>query len=246
MRDVAEPTVNADRIGKIALRAFLALLIVNALVAIAAILGASGDAEWEILGTTLLLTAGCLTVAANARAIERDRLAKLPHIGAGLSCFAFAVLIFLIWNEPSSDADLIWKPTLIALTLGLAATYASLLSIPPLTGAFSSAQLAGYCAVGLLAAITCGVILAEEGVAVEIFAVLSVVLATASIIVLVGAVVHRRASAPAPAVDSSPAFAASATAQGLRCPRCTTPLSPHLTSGSYTCHSCGLGFGLQV
>ena len=95
MTSLASPTGARD-IGKIAVRAFLGLLVVNALVAIAAILGASGDAEWEILGTTLLLTAGCLTIAANAGAVERNRLSKLPHIGAALSCFAFAVLIFLI------------------------------------------------------------------------------------------------------------------------------------------------------
>lgn len=65
-----------------AMRAFLGLLIVNALVAIAAILGATGNSDWQVVGTTLLLTAGCLTIAANAAALERDRLMQLPYVGA--------------------------------------------------------------------------------------------------------------------------------------------------------------------
>jgi len=225
-----------------AMRAFLALLVVNALVAIAAILGATGDSDGQVVGTTLLLTAGCLTVAANAAALERDRLSQLPYVGAAMSCIAFGVLIFLIWLEPDSDSRFVLKPTFILLTLGLAATYASVLAIPRLSGVFSTARLVGYATAAVLAGLTVGVIIAEGGVSGQVYAVLSVVLATATIIVLAGAMIESRKPSTAPAA------AVSQSVQGdqLYCPSCRSAIAASVLSAGHTCANCGLAFTLQV
>jgi hypothetical protein len=230
-----------EGVAKMAMRAFLGLLVINALVAIAAILGATGSSDWQVVGTTLLLTAGCLTVAANAAALERDRLMQLPYVGAALSCVAFGVFIFLIWVEPDSDSQFVLKSTFILLTLGLAATYASVLAIPRLAGVFSAARLVGYGTVALLAGLTVGVIIAEGGVSGQVYAVLSVVLATATIIVLTGAVIESRKPAPAPAVEPP-----SVHGGGLYCPSCRSAITTSVLSAAHTCASCDLGFTLQI
>lgn len=230
-----------EGVSKMAMRAFLGLLVVNALVAIAAILGATGDSDWHVVGTTLLLTAGCLTVAANAAALERDRLMQLPYVGAALSCIAFGVFIFLIWVEPGSDSQFGLKSTFILLTLGLAATYASVLAIPHLAGVFLTARLVGYATVTLLAGLTVGLVIAEGGVSGQVYAVLSVVLATVTIIVLTGAVIEsRKPSAAATAVPQQ------AQGGGLYCPSCRSAIETSVLSGAHTCSSCGLGFTLQI
>ncbi len=223
------------------MRAFLGLLVVNAMVAIAAILGATGNSDWQVVGTTLLLTAGCLTVAANTAALERDRLMQLPYIGAALSCIAFGVFIFLIWVEPESEGQFVLKSTFVLLTLGLAATYASVLAIPRLVGVFATARLVGYGTVTLLAGLTVGVIIAEGGVSGQVYAVLSVVLATATIIVLTGAVIESRKPSAAPAVV--PPLVRTG---GLYCPSCRSAIATAGLSAAHTCASCGLGFTLQI
>lgn len=234
-------TQPSEGIAKMAMRAFLWLLVVNALVAIAAILGATGESDWQVVGTTLLLTAGCLTIAANAAALERDRLMQLPYVGAALSCIAFGVFIFLIWVEPDSDDSVVLKATFILLTLGLAATYASVLAIPRLLGVFATARRVGYATVALLAGLTVAVILAEGGVSGQVYAVLSVVLATATIIVLTGGVVESRKPAVLPA-------AGDAVGQPIQlfCPACRSAITNAASAAPYTCASCGLGFTLRI
>ena len=231
----------AKGVSKMAMRAFLGLLVVNALVAIAAILGAAGDFNWQVVGTTLLLTAGCFMIAANAVALERDRLMQLPYVGAALSCIAFGVFIFLIWVEPSSASKFVLKSTFIVLTLGLAATYASVLAVPRLAGVFSTARLVAYATVALLAGITIGVIVAEAGDLGQVYAVLSVVLATATIIVLTGAVIESRKPSGTPAAATS-----LVQSGGMYCPACGSAMATSVLSTTHACSHCGLCFTLDI
>lgn len=227
-----------------AMRAFLGLLMVNAVVAIAAILGAAGDSEWKVVGTTLLLTAGCLIIAACAAAIERARLLPLPYAGALLSCIAFAVFIFMIWAEQATDSEALLKSTFIVLTLGLAATYASVLAIPTLDGVFATARLVGYGTVAILSTMTVVVILAERGGSGQLYAVLSVILATSTIIVLTGALIESRKGRSGTTVATTPRV--DTPEAGLHCPSCTSVIGPSVVAGEYTCPSCGLEFQLEL
>ena len=230
-------------VAKRAMQVFLGLLVVNALIAIAAVLGATGDSEWKVVGTTLLLTAACLTIAANAAALERNRLGPLPFVAAGLACVAFAIFIVLVWVEPSSDSSVIYRFTFGVLTVGLAATYAGLLAIPNLSGAFAIARMVGSITVSLLAALIVVALIIEEGGPAETYAILCIVLATATVIVLTGAIVsHRNEDTSA----TASALHGAASAVGVHCPSCASVVGPHLATGSYECPSCGLGFRLEV
>lgn len=230
--------------AKRAMQVFVGLLVVNALIAIAAVLGAAGDSEWKVVGTTLLLTAACLTIAANAAALERNRLRQLPLVAVGLSCLAFAIFIVLIWVEPDSDADGVFRFTFIVLTLGLATTYASLLAIPDLAGSFLAARSVGYGAAAILATLIVVAILVEEGGPAELYAVLCIVLATATIIVLTGAIVGSRSAAAVDPVDAAPVPARSRTA--MYCPSCAAVVGLYVTAGHHQCSNCGLGFHLDI
>ena len=107
-------------------RAVVALIVINALVGIVAILGGAGDLEWEILGTTMLITAGASTAAVNGTAVDRGVARLLCWPSIVLSWFAYAWMIVWIWRDAEPVAA-IQDATFIALTLGVGGTFAALL-----------------------------------------------------------------------------------------------------------------------
>lgn len=230
-----EARAHADRVGSIALRAFVVLLVLNALIAIAAILGAAGEDEWRVVGTTLLLTAACLVVAANAAAVERETLRHVPYAAAATGTAAVAGLIVAIWAEDLTDREIFWKPVIVLIVLGLSGTYASVTSLADLWRSWELARWTGWLAATVIAVMTIVAIVFETTPPGELYAIVSIVLATTTIVVLIGAVAVRRA-------DRAGATPADSAAAGTYCPRCRSGVAPELHVGSYACPTCGLRF----
>ena len=118
----------ADSIRRLALRAFLTLLVINAAIAIAAIIGVSDgdDTQWRAV-----VTAASLVVAANAGAIERRRLGSTPLLSAIVACVGFAGVIWGIWDS-NLESEWFWKTIGVFVTIGVTGTYVSMISLPRL------------------------------------------------------------------------------------------------------------------
>lgn len=236
-----------SQLSSLALRAFLVLLGVNALVAITAILGGGGDTEWRVLLTSMLITAGCLVVAANAGAVERARLGVLPHVSAVVACGGIALLIIGIWDHDflfHSDGAI--KLTLILLAVGTAGTYASLISLPQLDAGWNTARIVGYSCAASLAALTSGAILYEEAGPFELYGILSVVLATASILVPVGARVSKGSGAGSKSTPVAGTIDGGHPMERVSfCPVCGAP-RPVAASPSPECPTCGAEFRVAI
>jgi len=160
-------------------------------------------------------------------------LGQLPYIGALLTVVALGVFIIFLWAEPSSDQDLTLRMNSVILVLGLAATFTSVLALPSLPASFEVARLVAFaCTIGLAIMTIIGIV--TEEFSLQIYAVLVVILTTATIALFVGAFIASR-SAPEPAPR-----------RAMHCPSCATVVGPHVMSGEHSCHVCGLGFRLTV
>ena len=224
--------------AKLAIRVATVGLIMNALIAIAAGLGLVGSHGWQVVGTALLLSAACAAVAVNAAALQRTRLVYLPYVGAALSCLAFAILIVLIWFGMAGGADQIPRPTFIALTIGLASTYASVLAVPRLRGFAVRARNVGYVTLVLLGVIVVAAIASESSVPSGVYTALGIVLGTVTIMVMTGA-----AAVVGRVIDLTDSALAG---PAMVCPSCAEPIAAYVATGGYECEPCGLGFDLHV
>lgn len=172
------PPTNWKRTG---LTVFLASVALNAVIAIAVILGVGGDAEWRILGTSLMLSAASIAVIANAAAHDRGRLGLLPFVVGAVVLVATGMGIVGVWAEPSGDAYYQWTGTFAVI--GVAGTYAALIALPGLDPRHLWLRWAAVGLAGALAALTVASIWADDSFSGEVWGVLGVLLAAATIVV---------------------------------------------------------------
>lgn len=213
----------SSRIARFAIRAVVALIILNAVIAIIAILFAGGDREWQVIGTTSLITAATFTVAVNAAAYERWRWPVVPASGVVFSVFAFGVFIWIIWTDPHLD-DGFAKFLYSTLTLGIGASYASLVQIPRLPHAFEPARLVSLLGDATLVVMTL-LAIAMEDASGELYAIVSIIVAASALIILIGTRSSR-------AKDDA--------ALAHFCPACASPLTH-----PDRCTACGARFRID-
>ena len=190
------------------------LIAANAVLAVAAILGVAGDRDWEVIGTTMLVTAGTLIAAINAAAVDRGVSRLLAFVGTLWSWFAFGVFIWWIWrrNEPGDTAqDIVFS----FLTIGLGATFAAAIRVPKVPRSFEPARIVAILADAVLVVLTLVAIIWEKS-RLESFGVVSVIGAAAALIVLVG----MRSQPDDVVATHCPACGASLNGDPGRCASC--------------------------
>lgn len=223
-RSAATPT-DWKRVG---LSAFLASVGLNALIAIAMILGGGGDTEWRVLGTSLLLSAASIGLIANAAAVDRMRLGPLPY-ASGTAVVAATVLgIVAIWTEPDADAFYQWMAT--AGIVGAAGSFSSLVALPNLSASYVWLRWSAVALAGALASLGIIAVWTMDDVPVELWGVLAVLLTAVTIVIPVLARVDERdrLDSGADAIGFCPVCGADLTAASGReveCPRCAASFS---------------------
>jgi peptidoglycan/LPS O-acetylase OafA/YrhL len=231
----------ADSVRRLALRAFLSLLVINAAIAIAAIVGAGegGDTQWRILGTSAMVTGGSLVLAANAGAIERRRLGSLPLLSATVACIGFAGVIWGIWDS-DIDSEWFWKTVGILVTIGVAGTYVSMISLPRLRQPWPWAQMLASVSASILAGmIVVSITTESDAGGLEAYAVLTVLLATSSIVVAVGARVATVDHEPRVVIESG-------VATIHHCPVCGSSVADAPPGSHHSCSACGTNFQVLI
>lgn len=227
------PRVAAGEWKRIGLIVFLTGVALNAVIAIAVILGAGGDAEWRILGTSLLLTAASIGVIANAAALDRGRLGPLPIVAGASVLVAVGMGIYGIWADPYGDPFYQWMGTFA--TVGVAGTYAGLIALPSLARTHLWLR---WSAVGLAGAHSLAAIISiwqDEAISGELWGVLAVLLAALTIVIPVLARVDRANGVEA---DNPLVWVA-------YCPLCGAGVDP-TTESPHACHRCGASFTVTV
>ncbi len=225
---MSEPRASSTTPWKrIALIVFLSSVVVNAAIAIAAILGAGGDAEWRILGTSLLLSAASIGLIGNAAAFESRRSGPLPIAAGAAVVTAAAMGIFAIWAEPGGDGFYQWMGTFVALAL--AGTYSGLITLPTLATRHVWLRWSAVGVAGLLGVLAIAAIWSEDAVSDEMWGVLAVVLAALTIVIpvlsRVGAAIAGDAGAAAVRISFCPvcgAGVAATSGSDVECAGCST------------------------
>ncbi len=227
---------HAARLRSGALRVFLALIVLNAAIAIGAIFGLGSDdgTQWDILATSSTLTAVSLTFAANTAAVARGRLGLVPFVAAGLCCIAAGLTITGIWADSLHDAENFWKFVGVAATSGIGGTLMSMLAMPRLRPPWQLAQLIGHASTLTLIGLITTAILREDGGPIEPYGVASVICAAATLLVLVGARVAGVDGTTRPL--SEPGY----------CPLCGAELDEMAGSGPTSCGACGSVFEVRL
>lgn len=138
----------------------------------------------RVIGTTSLITAATFTVAVNATSYERWRFPGVPVSGIGCSTFAFGILVWMIWADPELGEGFI-ELVFATLTVGIGATYASLIQIPKLTSQFERARLISFLGDAALVVMTLVAIVSDEASG-KLYAIVSIIVAAAALVVLIG------------------------------------------------------------
>lgn len=219
-----------------ALRVMLASVAVSALMGCYAVLSEDfGKTEQRLLLSTLSVFGTSMITLACGVAWERGRLGVVPPLGIALGLLGLALLLGVIWIEPSTDSDLLWRGLMTEITLALAATHASLVSIFGLRSRYRAVPLVTYALNALLTAATILGIWREDvwddafGRTYGALGVL-VIAATIAIPVL------RRLDGPALDAGHSEALA-------RFCPNCGAELDP---PGERACEACGATFDVRL
>ena len=138
-----------------ALRVMLASVAVSALMGCYAVLREDfGETEQKLLLSTLSVFGTSMITLACGVAWERGRLGVVPPLGIALGLLGLVLLLVVIWAEPDTDSDVVWRGLSTEITLALAATHASLVSIFGLRRRYQAVPLATYALNALLTAAT--------------------------------------------------------------------------------------------
>ena len=132
-----------DQLRRIALRAFLASIAVNALLGIWALLTSDfGQTEGKVLATSLLLSAAMLSVLVNGAPMQRRALWPIPAIAAGAGVASILGFIVMLWAEVDHEVPL--KAAFSGLVVAVAATLAGLLALLPLRSTYEVVRYLHY------------------------------------------------------------------------------------------------------
>jgi hypothetical protein len=219
----AETKLNLRRIG---LRVFLALLVVNALLGIAVVLGGDlGAGGGRVLATSLVVTGGVMLGLASAGG--RGRLGPIWMIGVGAAALGTVLWTIGIWTDSGADDLLRTAGTASVAALGIAC--ASLLSLADIRGRARWTLFAAFAVVAALVALSTFAIWSDPsgGAFWRVFGVLSIALAALAVAIPVLHRVDQRAHGPEglavhPGVRYCPSCGAEVAAAGAetRCGAC--------------------------
>ena len=217
---------------------FLVLIAVNALIAIGAILGvgSDSDARWQVLGTSSVISATSLLVAANAATLDRAIAWWLPAASTAAAVVAGGLTVVGIWFDGPQESEAYWKTVGVLATIALAGAAIGLLGLPRLRDGWRTAQLGAQGSALWIAAMVVTSIVREDEGSIRAYGVAAVLFAATTIPVLVGARTAARDRVEARA-------ALEALAVGF-CPRCGTRLDAPTAATS--CTDCGLTFRVEV
>lgn len=176
-----DPTTRTDRWRDATKRVFLGGVAANALIAIVVILGAGGETDWRILGTSLLLTAASIVVIANAAIFERHRLGPVPLVAGVAAMAAAAMGIWAIWSDAGGDAWLRSQITIVVVSAS--GTYGGLISLPTLARPQRWVQWSAVALGALLGTLMIVGVWSDDTISAELWGVLAVLLASATIVV---------------------------------------------------------------
>jgi ribosomal protein S27AE len=217
---------------------FLILIAVNAIIAIGAILGvgSESDTRWQVLGTSSVISAASLLVAANAATLDRAIAWWLPAASTAAAIGAGGLTVIGIWFEGPQDSEAYWKTVGVLATVALAGAAVGLLGLPRLRDSWRMAQVGAQGSALWIAAMIVVSILREDEGSIQAYGVAAVLFAATTIVVLVGArtVARERTKEEASLAALAVAF----------CPRCGTRLDAPTAATS--CGGCGLTFRVEV
>lgn len=214
----------------------LASVVVSALMGCYAVLREDwGKTEERLLLSTLSVFGTSMITLACGVAWERGRLSVVPPLGIALGLLGLLLLLGVIWTEPDADSDLLWRGLATEITLALAATHASLISIFGLRRRYDAVPLVTYALNALLTAATLLLIWHERDWS-DAFGRLYAALAVLVIAATIAIPVLRRLDGPAP--ETRPG------GTGARfCPYCGVALDP---PGLTRCEACGAVFEVRL
>lgn len=134
---------------KVLLRVFLASIAVNALLGIWALLaGEFGETQGKVLATSLMVSAGMLSVLINGAPLQRRVLWPVPAVAAVAGAATFALFIVLMWAEVDSEDPL--KLGFSGLVVAAGGTLAGLLALFRLRPEHAPVQLVTLGLIALL------------------------------------------------------------------------------------------------
>jgi hypothetical protein len=147
--------------ARLFMRAFIASIVVNAVLGIWALLaGDFGATQGKVLATSFLVSAAMLSVLVDTPAHRRGVLRPVPAIGAATGAAGFAWLIVALWVE--ADADEWFKVAGSLLVVAAGATLAANLALIPLAPRLHLAQVITRALIAVLAVTILVVIWAES------------------------------------------------------------------------------------
>lgn len=219
----------------LAVRVFVASIVLNALLAIAVLLaGDFGSTESKILFSSLSLTGAALLALACEAGREGRRLGYLPPVGTLAAIAGFALLLAGIWSEHEID----WLQRLMGtfITLAVVVAILSLTSRASLAARFGWTFAAAAVLASLLGAMLVSAIWGEweSEWFWRLFGVTAVALAAFTIVI---PVLHRISG-------REPAVRAGGAGGVAYCPSCGRPHAA-APEEETTCLSCGVRFAVR-
>ena len=209
------------------LRVFLGLLVVNALLGIAVMLGGDlGDGGGRVLATSLVVTGGVMLGLGSAASRPGSRLGPIWMIGVAAAALATVLWIIGIWTD--SDSDGLFKTAGSASVLGAGVACVSLLGLAQIRGRARWTLMAADLLIAGLVAMSIVAIWSEGagGSFWRLFGVLSIALAALAIAIPVLHRAEQRSAPPASGTSTQirfcPSCGASIAAAGdeAHCGRC--------------------------
>lgn len=145
---------------KLALRAFLTSIAINAALGIWALLVDDfGDLQQKILISSFLVSGGMLAVLINGVSLARRVLWPVPMMAVLGLVLGFVLLLVALWLE--ADSELLGKSLVTAFMIGGAATLSGLLALLPLRPAHQTVRLVTHLLIAVLTATVVGVMWVE-------------------------------------------------------------------------------------
>lgn len=217
----------AARVRAWALRLFLVLIALNAVIAIAAIagVGSGEDEQWQVLATSSVISAASLVVASNAAAVARHRLGPVPWVAATAAVLGAAMIVTGIWVIDLHDAERYWRTVGVICTVAVTGTAMSLVAMPALRTPWDRVQWVAHVAALAIGGQIVTSIIRDDAGSVRAYGISTVIFAAATIVVLVGARVANAEDEPGPiagvAASHCPVCGATVDAGPVtRCDRC--------------------------
>lgn len=212
-------------------RISITLIVINAALAIAILLGGDmGDTGGRVLGTSLLATGTAMVSMVQLPALADRRIGILPAVAIGAGAVGFVMVTAAIWGD--ADNDLGWKVAGTAYTIAISGAIASILSGQRIEGRSAWVGTATLGAIGLAATMLVAAIWFDVGRDGywRVFAVVAVLVAAGGLAV---PILSRSSASPTPDLVV------------IACPFCASELAGQRASDAI-CPVCGSRFTVDL